>query len=199
MTTVKQRHNQPGEQPLTVDKLYPQRRCMWIKRSLRCRQCEHNVIKPEYHPTSIKYRIQLFASYHVPDVRMEKCEKPLQAGQRNSVILKFINPTIHDMIVKLVYLPTQADASKLIEEFKLLHMAKEDSLTSINKDDAMKSLNVGLDTGVKRQSSMLEVARPVKQLVNCEFEPLDSEFILNLRDDSKDFDEDLQSHKKTPP
>ena len=29
-------------------------------------RCEHNLSKPEYNPTSIKFKIQLAAYYHVP-------------------------------------------------------------------------------------------------------------------------------------
>lgn len=52
---------QPESQPLTVDKLFPIHKQLTIKRSLRCRTCEHNVSKPEYNPTSVKFKIQLFA------------------------------------------------------------------------------------------------------------------------------------------
>jgi dynactin 4 len=34
---------------------------------LYCR-CEHNLSKPEYNPTSIKFKIQLAAYYHVPEI-----------------------------------------------------------------------------------------------------------------------------------
>lgn len=61
ITTIEQRHSQPDLQPTTVDKLFPIHKQLSIKRSLRCRSCEHNVSKPEYNPNSVKFKIQLFA------------------------------------------------------------------------------------------------------------------------------------------
>uniref|UniRef100_A0A1A9X006 Dynactin subunit 4 n=1 Tax=Glossina brevipalpis TaxID=37001 RepID=A0A1A9X006_9MUSC len=204
ITSIKQRHNQPSEQPFDISKLYPQRRCMWIKRSLRCRQCEHNVIKPEYHPTSVKYRIQLFASYHVPDVLLVKCEQPLQPGQLNSVILKLSNPTMHDMVIKIVDLPSIADnpSGKVTEEFKRFCSIKDTSLTGSNAMDSIKSLTGSSSltgpsslsgSSLIRQSFIYEEPRVVTQVVNCKLLPLEKAFTLNLRDDSKEFDEETQT------
>ena len=35
-------------------------------------RCEHNLSKPEYNPTSIKFKIQLAAYYHVPEILLYK-------------------------------------------------------------------------------------------------------------------------------
>ncbi|EDS26551.1 dynactin P62 subunit [Culex quinquefasciatus] len=43
ITTRQQRLAQPTKQPFTMNKLYPQHKRLSIKRSLRCRQCDHNV------------------------------------------------------------------------------------------------------------------------------------------------------------
>lgn len=117
VTTIKQRLTQPANQPETVNLLYPQHKSLSIKRSLRCRECEHNVIKPEYNPGSIKYRIQLFASYHVPEVRFVKCES-LKSGSNSYLTLKLINPTIYDMTITIMELPTVEEELSLIEEVK---------------------------------------------------------------------------------
>lgn len=209
VTSIKQRHNQPSEQPFDISKLYPQRRCMWIKRSLRCRQCEHNVIKPEYHPTSIKYRIQLFASYHVPDVLLVKCEQLLQPGQLNAVILKLSNPTMHDMVIKIADLPSLADnqSGKMTEDFKRLCSIKDTSLSASNAMDSLKSLTGSSSltgpsslsgSSLIRHSFIYEEPRAVKQVVNSKLLPLDKAFTLNLRDDSKEFDEETQTQTEEP-
>lgn len=75
------------------------------------------MIKPEYNPSSVKYRIQLFASYHVPEVRFVK-SKPLVAGASASIILKIINPTMHDMTITIMDLPTEEEEKILIEEMR---------------------------------------------------------------------------------
>lgn len=171
---------------------------------MRCRECEHNVIKPEYHPTSVKYRIQLFASYHVPDVLLVKCDQPLKAGQLNSVTLKLSNPTMHDMEINIVELPTEEDEQKLIEEFKRSCMLKDSSLTAAAAMDSLKSLTgspslTGTNTSLVRQTSIHEEPRVVKQKINTKLQPLEASFILNLRDDSKEFDEEPQSTPKLEP
>jgi dynactin-4 len=117
VTNIKQRLAQPANQPETVKHLYPQHKNLSIKRSLRCRHCEHNVCKPEYNPSSIKYRIQLFASYHVPEVRFVKCD-PLTPGQNAYITLKIINPTINDMNITIMDLPTEEEEHILIEEMR---------------------------------------------------------------------------------
>ncbi|XP_055919438.1 dynactin subunit 4-like [Eupeodes corollae] len=103
VTTIQKR------QPFTLNNLYSQR-----KRSLRCRQCEHNVIKPEYHPGSIKYHIQLLANYHVPDVLLVRCEKPLKPGTSTELILKLTNPTMYHMTTTIMKLPTKEDERRMI-------------------------------------------------------------------------------------
>ncbi len=37
---------------------------------VRLQQCDHNLCKGEYNPSSIKFKIQLFALLHVPEVRI---------------------------------------------------------------------------------------------------------------------------------
>ena len=51
----------PEHQPHSSSELYPLHKHMLVKRSLRCRHCEHNIIKAEYNPSSIKFKIQLAA------------------------------------------------------------------------------------------------------------------------------------------
>lgn len=115
VTTIKQRLAQPANQPETMKHLYPQHKNLSIKRSLRCRHCEHNVIKPEYNPSSIKYRIQLFASFHVPEIRFVRSD-PLKAGEGAFITLKIINPTINDMNITIMDLPSEEEEKILIEE-----------------------------------------------------------------------------------
>ncbi|XP_060655494.1 dynactin subunit 4 [Drosophila nasuta] len=190
ITTIAQRHSQPADQPTAVSKLYPQRRSLWIKRSLRCRQCEHNLIKPEYHPTSIKYRIQLFASAHVPEVVMVRCEQPLQPGQSNAILLKFTNPTMYDMTISVLDAPPQ-EVQINADAFQQACRIKEEAVTS---SPLLKSSGVTL----ARQNSTREVKREVKEKANATIVPLESEFVLNQRDDSKEFDEDVQAPIEEP-
>uniref|UniRef100_A0A0K8TMS8 Dynactin subunit 4 n=1 Tax=Tabanus bromius TaxID=304241 RepID=A0A0K8TMS8_TABBR len=186
ITTIKQRHNQPSDQPEHVSKLFPQHKLLWIKRSLRCRQCEHNVIKPEYHPGSIKYRIQLFASYHVPDVRLVSCES-LKPGQTCFAILKLANPTMHDMTITIMDLPTELEESLLIEEMKKGYERQ----VSISSTPSFGS-------SLSRQASLTEEPRFVKNKATANIILPDSSFALNHRDDVAEFDECVQVHREEP-
>uniref|UniRef100_A0A8C1MIS0 Dynactin subunit 4 n=1 Tax=Cyprinus carpio TaxID=7962 RepID=A0A8C1MIS0_CYPCA len=61
VTTLRQRLLQPDFQPAGASQLHPRHKHLLMKRSLRCRKCEHNLSKPEFNPTSIKFKIQLVA------------------------------------------------------------------------------------------------------------------------------------------
>ncbi|KAH8277834.1 hypothetical protein KR018_008506 [Drosophila ironensis] len=185
VTTIAQRHSQPADQPTAVSSLYPQRRSLWIKRSLRCRQCEHNLIKPEYHPTSIKYRIQLFASSHVPEVVMVRCEQPLLAGKENAILLKLTNPTMYDMTIRLLTTAPPEDPALTAEATRI-------------KEEAMTSSPLLRGVTLSRQNSTREVKREVNDVSNAEVVPLESEFALSQRDDSKEFDEFVQQPAEEP-
>lgn len=187
ITTLEQRLSHPAKQPFTVNKLFPQHKLLSIKRSLRCRQCDHNVIKSEYNPSSIKYRIAMFAAYHVPEVRFVRCE-PLIKGQDSFLTMKIINPTTTDMTITIMELPMEADEKLMIEELKL---AAESSASS--------SLMIsGLSTSLSKQATLLEDPRMVETKTNGVFRLPDSSFVVNHRDDSAEFDEVVQSQLEDP-
>lgn len=187
ITTLQQRLSHPAKQPSTVNKLFPQHKLLSIKRSLRCRQCDHNVIKSEYNPSSIKYRIAMFAAYHVPEVRFVRCE-PLVPGQESILTLKIINPTINDMTITIMDLPMEEEEKLMIEELKL---AAENSASS--------SLMIsGLTSSLAKQATLLEDPRMVEGKVNGTFRLPDSSFVINHRDDSAEFDEIVQTQQEDP-
>ncbi|KAA0709612.1 Dynactin subunit 4 [Triplophysa tibetana] len=70
VTTLRQRLLQPDFQPAGASQLHPRHKHLLMKRSLRCRKCEHNLSKPEFNPTSIKFKIQLVAVSYIPEVRI---------------------------------------------------------------------------------------------------------------------------------
>jgi dynactin-4 len=73
-----------------------------IKRSQRCRKCEHNLSKPEYNPSSIKFKIQLAAYYHVPEVVIFRVESPIRHGAKNAIVVKIVNPSQHATTVEFL-------------------------------------------------------------------------------------------------
>lgn len=185
VTNIKQRLSQPANQPEIVNNLYPQHKSLSIKRSLRCRQCEHNVIKPEYNPSSIKYRIQLFASCHVPEVRFVKCD-PLVVGETSFLTLKLLNPTIHDMTITIMDLPTIDEEQIIIEEMR---KGFEKSVSIASKSSSTPSI---------MRPSIIEDPRVVSRQITGKIELPDSSFVLNQRDDSAEFDDDIQTDRQDP-
>ncbi|XP_054711145.1 LOW QUALITY PROTEIN: dynactin subunit 4-like [Uloborus diversus] len=90
--TLKQRLFQPQFQPTYISELLPQNKYLHIKRSQRCKVCEHNLSKPEFNPSSIKFKIQLAAFYHIPELRIKNVSK-LYMNKPCRVELVLINPT----------------------------------------------------------------------------------------------------------
>lgn len=187
VTTLKQRLQHPATQPLTVKTLYPQHKSISIKRSLRCKQCEHNVIKPEFNPPSIKYRIQLFASAHMPEVRLVKVPKII-AGQNFTIQLKLTNPTLQDMTITLLDLPSIEEETLKVEEMRKTF--EKTSLVTTSATTTPTSSLISTPLSLSRQTSLIaEELRPVGQMINAKLLLPDSSFVVNYRDDTAEFDD----------
>ena len=99
-----------------------------IKRSQRCRKCEHNLSKPEYNPTSIKFKIQLAAYYHIPEIIVYKlANNPLVAGSECDFILKLSNPTQHPTNVEFMDLKEYLEFKKAKEEAEIVEKESKES------------------------------------------------------------------------
>ena len=70
LSSLQQRLYQIELQPRLVSQFFPISKTLSVKRSLRCRQCEHNLIKSECNPCMIRLKIQLSAFYHVPEIKL---------------------------------------------------------------------------------------------------------------------------------
>uniref|UniRef100_A0AAY5KDJ5 Dynactin subunit 4 n=2 Tax=Esox lucius TaxID=8010 RepID=A0AAY5KDJ5_ESOLU len=100
-TTLRQRLLQPDFQPAGASQLHPKHKHLLIKRSLRCRKCEHNLSKPEFNPTSIKFKIQLVAVSYIPEVRIMSIPN-LRFQKESQVLLTLTNPVENITHVTLV-------------------------------------------------------------------------------------------------
>lgn len=194
ITTLKQRLQHPALQPASVNNLYPQHRGISIKRSLRCKQCQHNVLKPEFNPQSIKYRIQLYGSAHMPDVRLIKSPPYIQGSTEPFTMqLRLTNPTLHDMTITIFNLPTADEEDLIISELRssFERSLNASSAVSTPSGSAPSSL-ISLPSFGRQQSVVIaEELRAVDQNTNAIIEPLES-FVLNYRDDTAEFDDDDQ-------
>lgn len=184
ITSLRQRLNNPAQQPERVANLYPQHKSLSIKRSVRCRQCEHYVIKPEYNPISIKYRIHLLASYHVPEVRMMKNNR-LRQGESAQIMLKFINPTMHDMNITISPLPTREEELQTIEELR----------KKFKREIQLSTDTTGGSVAASPFSTPPFASIEVPKLVEQEISgtvviPEVPTFVVNHRDDTAEFDDD---------
>ena len=69
LTTITQRLNAVEIQPLNIDQLYPLAKHFTSKQSKRCKECDHNVLKPEPSPKLIKFKLHQMALFFIPEVR----------------------------------------------------------------------------------------------------------------------------------
>ncbi|KAF6216600.1 hypothetical protein GE061_000944 [Apolygus lucorum] len=164
ITTISQRHANPMLQAVSTSGLHPQHRHFYIKRSLRCRSCEHNVSKPEYNPGSIKFKIQLAAYYHMPEIRVMTFE-PLMAGRSCEIILKLTNPTLH--LTSLQFSPPAKNN-------------KGGSVEVVSGDPPKKSIDVPQPVVVEGVNSKIEL--PICPVV------------LPPRDDAAEYDDTGDTH-----
>ncbi|CAH0729130.1 unnamed protein product, partial [Brenthis ino] len=135
ITTMPQRLASPSRQPRAAARLQPAARALCVKRSQRCRACDHNLTKPEYNPGSVKFKIELLAYYHVPEVKIISYET-VKPGATSALLLKLTNPTAHEMQVRLLQpqdVPEMEEKEKDKEEIKSIEKTLEKSL-SLEKD-----------------------------------------------------------------
>ncbi|RZC38608.1 dynactin subunit 4 [Asbolus verrucosus] len=193
VTTIEQRLLQTDVQPITVDMLFPIHKQLSIKRSLRCRSCEHNVSKPEYNPNSVKFKIQLFAYYHIPEIRIVTVE-PLRAGRASELIVKFTNPTQHQTTI--AFLPLDSVAEEAVGEEASFNQ-QEASFDAIKQSASLTSLSSqpsSLLSLSSRQPSITIKPRAIVQEVTADVAIPASKVILPPRDDAAEYDDSGDTH-----
>lgn len=190
VTTMDQRLVQPDWQPTTVDKLFPIHKQLSVKRSQRCRNCEHNVSKPEYNPNSIKFKIQLFAYYHIPEVRIVTVE-PLRAGNDSELLLKFSNPTQHQTTITLLPLTYEDDENKEKDDIFPSEPTSVPQAQPASNDSQPSSL---LHTSLSRQPSITIKPRELTLPDMASIILPSVSFILPPRDDAAEYDDSGDTH-----
>ncbi|MFT7802643.1 dynactin subunit 4 isoform X2 [Arapaima gigas] len=134
VTTLRQRLLQPDFQPAGASQMFPKHKHLLIKRSLRCRKCEHNLSKPEFNPTSIKFKIQLVAVNYIPEVRIMSIPnlRYMKASGNLQVLLTLTNPL--ENITRVTLLPCEEgdpddvnSTAKVVVPSKELVLARKDA------------------------------------------------------------------------
>ncbi|XP_068631243.1 dynactin subunit 4 [Battus philenor] len=172
VTSMAQRLASPEWQPGSASRLHPLPRLLSVKRSQRCRACDHNLTKPEYNPGSIKFKIELLAFYHVPEVKIISYE-PVKPGSTSALLLKLTNPTGHEMQIHLLQPEDVPEPEERPEEPQSIEKSLE------------KSLNMDKDT------SWYETVRRKAQLPTaCRVATPTVALTLAQRDDAAEYDDD---------
>ncbi|KAI0235971.1 Dynactin subunit 4 [Lamellibrachia satsuma] len=130
VTTIGQRLASVESQPSEVSGLYPNHKHLLIKRSQRCKECEHKLSKPEYNPSSIKFKIQLVGLHHVPEIRMMSIPA-LEFHKEAAVVLTLFNPL--DIVTSVTLLPVDlqldnwSTAQVVLPSCELVLAARDDA------------------------------------------------------------------------
>lgn len=194
VTTLSQRFSQPDLQPEKTSDLSPIHKHLFIKRSQRCRECEHNVYKPEYNPSSIRFKIQLAAFYHIPEITLLSVEK-LKEGVASEVILKLCNPTQHITSVDFRPLPTAIEEELLWERAVLLCEEREkrdpQRTTTSNAGSGRDSLVL---SSLGRELTLSEPPRRIEVSLTASAVLPTGGVVLPPRDDAAEYDDSGETH-----
>lgn len=176
LTSLNQRFVITDLQPEYITDLFPVHKQLFIKRSQRCRECLHNIFKPEYGPASIKFKIHLAAYYYVPEIRLIEKIK-LTKGKPSEISLKIINP---------------AQIKTNVKFLQFLDVPNE------NKDEKSESLNPEKNSTtdvapIANKGVSLVKPRPIKIKTNGKISLPDIVIVLPPRDDTADYDDTVQT------
>ncbi|XP_011695982.1 PREDICTED: dynactin subunit 4 isoform X1 [Wasmannia auropunctata] len=180
VTTLEQRLQHPEVQPEKINELRPQHRQFLVKRSQRCRVCEHNVSKSDLCPQSTKFKILLAAFYHIPEVKIVTCE-PLRPGKSSELLLKFCNPTQHQTQITILPLDTSLSTSLTDEK-------------DVKQEDTQGSESPNLLPSTVRQAPVTEDPKSIKVVPNADLMMPHSSLILPPRDDAAEYDDTSDNH-----
>uniref|UniRef100_A0A914ZPA8 Dynactin subunit 4 n=1 Tax=Parascaris univalens TaxID=6257 RepID=A0A914ZPA8_PARUN len=126
MPTLMQQVNQP----LAMGRpLLPVKTHLFGRRAVRCKQCDHSLCKAEYNPNSIKFKIQVLAGNHVPDIRLSRAAE-LVVDQWCPVFLTVSN--FSSSVAQVVISPRNEDDDHYVK-----CETPEISITIPNRDETV--------------------------------------------------------------
>ena len=144
----------------------------------RCRRCEHNLSKPEYNPTSIKFKIQLAAYYHVPDIVIFRLGE-LTPGKVSQLVIKVTNPSNTGTVLEFLTL-------EKLDELKASETKEE-----VEEKPMVSAINP------LRQPSIVKCDDQTDGLVSADIKLSTSQVYLPPKDEAAEFDDhgvDLAGH-----
>lgn len=178
VSTLEQRLRQLETQPKSVQSFLPVPQMLSIKRSLRCKTCDHNLSKPEFNPSSIKFKILLAAFYHVPEIKVKGWSL-----QEKWLDLSLQNPTPYDLKVALDILAVEDECSRL-ENFTVVNL-------KIPPKDETLDIDLDLAGTTKKETEDEDDQRIVgrkgnKAFVRLRFNPIVGSTISSTGDTKSD-------------
>ncbi|XP_053388913.1 dynactin subunit 4-like [Mercenaria mercenaria] len=165
-TTISQRLASPEFQPSEAVDLYPRHKHLLIRRSLRCKECEHNLSKPEFNPLSIKFKIQLIALLHIPEIRVVQPGE-LKFKKDTKVVLTFSNPA--NTNTKIQFL--QAEAAEGESVTAKIELPKKELILA-HRDDTTMYDDLHAQQDFKDDSSVVSFRKANKLGVIFKVTPL---------------------------
>lgn len=120
------------QSPATTD-LRPIHKHLLVRRSLRCRECEHNLSKPDFNPLSIKFKIQLVALNHIPELRI-LAPATFTSNKETVVTFTLSNPSGFSTVVKLLPVEDETDTDFMTAKIDL---PKSDLVLAAHDDTAV--------------------------------------------------------------
>ena len=166
------RINQPNNQVAVSCELKPNCIHLMVKRSQRCRECEHNLSKPEFNPSSIKFKIHQIALRLVPRFRIVKAVV-LEAGKFGSVQCSLTNPTEYNLPVELLPLSESHPyysqiTAEVILPAKELVLAARDDTAQYDAEGLTQDFNDDPDVVIERRMNNLKFVLQVKPTTSGE-------------------------------
>ncbi|KAH9495420.1 Dynactin subunit 4 [Bulinus truncatus] len=156
ITKLSHRLIAPEFQPEETVKLHPVKKKLIMRKSLRCRECEHNLSKADFNPSSIKFKIQLTALHWIPEVRI-MAPSTFTFNKETVVTLTMSNPSVFNTIVTLSQIDNETDTDYCTAKVELpkkelilasrdepsMHVYDESSQAHEFKDDPNKANKIG--------------------------------------------------------
>ncbi|KAK7111844.1 hypothetical protein V1264_011411 [Littorina saxatilis] len=151
VTYLSHRLNAPEFQPPATKDLRPVHKHLLVRRSLRCRECDHNLSKPDFNPLSIKFKIQLIALNHIPEIRI-MAPATFSVNKETVVTFTLSNPSVYSTVVKLLPIEGDTDLDYMTAKVDL---PKSDLVLALHDDTAV------YDDGTKAQQEFKDDPRVV--------------------------------------
>ncbi|UJR09155.1 hypothetical protein I4U23_013403 [Adineta vaga] len=142
LTTITQRLNSVEIQPSTIDRLYPLAKHFTSKQSKRCKECDHNVLKPEPSPKLIKFKLHQMALFFIPEIRIWH-HPTWSINDNNPCVVSIVNQLDEQTTLKLYTLDEIREENTDKDLIARINQLDEYILTSqltlpLNKDRSIR-------------------------------------------------------------